>query len=37
MHRVQQALRSRHFQPGPAHYREGRTAAFHRSLLTVMG
>ena len=37
MRQVQQALRSRHFQPGPAHYRESRTAAFHRSLLTVMG
>ena len=37
MRQVQQALRSRHFRPGPAHYRESRTAAFHRSLLTVMG
>ena len=37
MRQVQQGLRSRHFLPGPAHYRESRTAAFHRSLLTAMG
>jgi len=37
MRRVQQGVRSRYFRPGPAHYREGRTAAFHRSLLAVMG
>ena len=37
MRQVQQGLRSRYFQPGLAHYRESRTAAFHRSLLTMVG
>lgn len=37
MRRVQQSLRSRHFRSGAAHYREGRTAAFHRTFRSVLG
>lgn len=36
MRRVQQGLRSRHFRPGPTHYREARTAAFHRNILAAL-
>jgi|TARA_B110000263_G_scaffold118104_1_gene102936 phenylpropionate dioxygenase-like ring-hydroxylating dioxygenase large terminal subunit len=37
MHRVQQGIRSRHFEPGPAHYLEGRVATFHTTLLDLLG
>lgn len=36
VYRLQQGVHSRHFQPGPAHYLEGRRARFHSTLMDML-
>ena len=37
INRVKEGLKSRYFEPGPAHYLEGRVANFHSTLLNLLG